>query len=386
MFVTAGVNGPSTPVGMNPTPRPAHQQPPSAHQQQPDTLQLTRAPAPTERASKDKFLQQQHLQELQRQEILKHHQELQRQQQMRDQALHAQAQKEVQIHKEREEREKREAQANLASQGQSDHRQSPAVRMAYPFVEPRPPSRDGKMQQSPAIVDPRDPRFTQQFPGHHPADLRLGSSQSSAFSPAAGNSADPAHMYTQAELQRLQNGIIPAYPPGLLIREPHLMPGHAPYMLPGHLAYMAQQMEHQQHLVDGRPPSRGTSRPPSNQPVHTVSPTQQQTPTDQRNQNRERGQAQAMGPPSNRDAHPGDGGSLLSLLQRYPVMWQGVLGLKNDQCVVQMHFISGFQPLVKMSLPQQAPDGTVQPLRIAQRMRLEQAQLEGVAKRMQVME
>jgi hypothetical protein len=71
-------------------------------------------------------------------------------------------------------------------------------------------------------------------------------------------------------------------------------------------------------------------------------------------------------------------------LQRYPVMWQGVLGLKNDQCVVQMHFISGFQPLVKMSLPQQAPDGTVQPLRIAQRMRLEQAQLEGVAKRMQV--
>lgn len=65
-------------------------------------------------------------------------------------------------------------------------------------------------------------------------------------------------------------------------------------------------------------------------------------------------------------------------------MWQGVLGLKNDQCVVQMHFISGNQPLVKMSLPQQAADGTVQPLRIAQRMRLEQTQLEGVAKRMQV--
>lgn len=364
---------------MNPTPRPAHQQPPSAHQQQPDTLQLTRPPAPAERGSKDKFLQQQqqHLQELQRQELLKHHQELQRQQQLRDQALHAQAQKEVQIHKEREEREKREAQANLASQGQSDPRQSPAVRMTYPFVEPRPPSRDnGKMQQSPAIVDPR---FSQQFPGHHPADLRMGSSQASAFSPAAGNSGDPTHMYTQAELQRLQNGLIPAYPPGLMIREPHLIPGHPPYMLHGHLAFMAQQMEHP-HLVDGRPPSRGTSRPPSNQPVHTVSPTQQ-NPNDQRSQNRAQGQT--IGPPSTRDPHPGDG-SLLSLLQRYPVMWQGVLGLKNDQCVVQMHFISGFQPLVKMSLPQQAPDGTVQPLRIAQRMRLEQAQLEGVAKRMQV--
>ncbi|XP_053378964.1 msx2-interacting protein-like isoform X2 [Mercenaria mercenaria] len=380
-----GVNGPpgSTSIGMNPTPRPAHQQPPSAHQQQPDTLQLTRPPAPVERGNKDKFLQQQHLQELHRQEMLKQQEEM-RQQQLRDQALHAQAQKELQIHKEREEREKREAQATLASQSQSDPRQSPAVRMTYPFVEPRPPSRDGgKMQQSPAIVDPRDPRFSQQFPGHHPADLRMGSSQSSAFSPAAGNSGDPTHMYTQAELQRLQNGLIPAYPPGLLIREPHLIPGHAPYMLPpGHLAYMAQQMEHQQHLVDGRPPSRGTSRPPSNQPVHTVSPTQQ-TPNDQRNQGRSQGQGQAMGPPSTRDPHPGDG-SLLSLLQRYPVMWQGVLGLKNDQCVVQMHFISGFQPLVKMSLPQQAPDGTVQPLRIAQRMRLEQAQLEGVAKRMQM--
>lgn len=252
------------------------------------------------------MLQHEHFQELQRQR----QQELQRQ--LRDQALHAQAQKEVQIHKEREEREKREAQAGMATQGQSDPRQPSAVRMGYPFVEPRPPSRDGgKMQQSPAIVDPRDPRFTQQFPGHHPADLRMGSSQSSAFSPAAGNSADPAHMYSQADIQRLQNGLIPAYPPGLLMREPHLIPGHGPYMIPGHLAYMAhtQQMEHQ-HLVDGRPPSRGASRPPSNQPTHTVSPTQQ-TPTDNRNQNRS--QTQPMGPPS-RDPHPGDG-SLLSLLQ-----------------------------------------------------------------------
>ncbi|KAL4221812.1 hypothetical protein ACF0H5_020066 [Mactra antiquata] len=381
-----GVSAPPGPagVGLSPIPRPAHQQPPSAHQQQPDTLQLPRGPAPAERGNKEKFLQQQHehYQELQRQ----HQQELR---QLRDQALHAQAQKEVQIHKEREEREKRESQAGIASQTQPDPRQSDprqpsAVRMGYPFVEPRPPSRDGaKMQQSPAIVDPRDPRFTQQFPGHHPADLRMGSSQSSAFSPAAGNSADPAHMYSQADLQRLQNGLIPAYPPGLLMREPHMIPGHGPYMLPGHIAYMThtQQMEHQ-HMVDGRPPSRGTSRPPSNQPTHTVSPTQQ-TPADNRNQTRTQTQPPPMGPPSTRDPHPGDG-SLLSLLQRYPVMWQGVLGLKNDQCVVQMHFISGYQPLVKMSLPQQSPDGTVLPLRIAQRMRLEQTQLEGVAKRMQM--
>lgn len=65
-------------------------------------------------------------------------------------------------------------------------------------------------------------------------------------------------------------------------------------------------------------------------------------------------------------------------------MWQGVLALKNDQCVVQLHMINGFEQLVKLSLPQQGPDGSVQPLRIAQRMRLEPAQLDGVIKRMKV--
>lgn len=253
--------------------------------------------------------------ELQRQEMIK--QDLLRQQQLRDQALHAQAQKEVAIHKEREraeslEREKREAHA-----GAADPKQSPAIRTipGYQFVEPRPPSPNGKHPQSPAI-DPRDPRFAQQF-GHHPTDLRMGASQSSAFSPAAGAGADAAHMYTQAEIQRLQNGILP-YPPGLIMREAHLFPGHVPpHMLPGHLAYMTQQMEHQ-HLVDGRPPSRGTSRPPSNQPpAHTVSPShpQQQQQQQQDNRNPNRGPpAQAMGPPTTRDPHPGDG-SLLSLLQ-----------------------------------------------------------------------
>ena len=98
------------------------------------------------------------------QEMMRHQQEIQRQQQIQQQ-LHAQAQKEAQIHKEREraeslEREKREREArtNLTSQSPSDPRQSPAIqRLGYPFVEPRPPSRDGKLPpQSPAIVDRYD--------------------------------------------------------------------------------------------------------------------------------------------------------------------------------------------------------------------------------------
>ena len=65
-------------------------------------------------------------------------------------------------------------------------------------------------------------------------------------------------------------------------------------------------------------------------------------------------------------------------------MWQGQLGLKNDTTAVQMHFVAGNKDLIPVSLPQLQTDGTVGPIRIAQRMRLEPAQLEGVAKRMQV--
>lgn len=75
--------------------------------------------------------------------------------------------------------------------------------------------------------------------------------------------------------------------------------------------------------------------------------------------------------------------NLLDLLRRYPVMWQGHLMLKNDSAAVQLHFLSGNVNLAKLSLPQ-APDQRTPNLRIAQRMRLEQTQLEGVERRVQV--
>lgn len=71
------------------------------------------------------------------------------------------------------------------------------------------------------------------------------------------------------------------------------------------------------------------------------------------------------------------------ILQRYPVMWQGLLALKNDQAAVQMHFVFGNPLVARESLPCNS-DGSTPPLRIAQRMRLEQTQLEGVARKMQV--
>lgn len=73
----------------------------------------------------------------------------------------------------------------------------------------------------------------------------------------------------------------------------------------------------------------------------------------------------------------------VQMLSRYPVMWQGLLALKNDQAAVQMHFVSGNSRIALSSLPALGPDGGPAPVRIAQRMRLEPAQLDGVARKMQ---
>lgn len=67
--------------------------------------------------------------------------------------------------------------------------------------------------------------------------------------------------------------------------------------------------------------------------------------------------------------------------QKYPIVWQGHLALKNDSAAVQLHFVSGNNVLAHRSLP---PSEGGPPLRIAQRMRLEASQLEGVARRMTV--
>ena len=92
---------------------------------------------------------------------------------------------------------------------------------------------------------------------------------------------------------------------------------------------------------------------------------------------------QVATPPHASQVPPPQPDSLLTLLQRYPVMWQGLLALKTDQAAVQMHFVFGNPHVARGSLPCNS-DGSTPPLRISQRMRLEQTQLEGVAKKMQV--
>lgn len=67
--------------------------------------------------------------------------------------------------------------------------------------------------------------------------------------------------------------------------------------------------------------------------------------------------------------------------QKYPIVWQGLLALKNDTAAVQLHFVCGNKALAHRSLPLQEGGAL---LRIVQRMRLEASQLESVARRMTV--
>uniref|UniRef100_A0A3P9IY35 Msx2-interacting protein n=1 Tax=Oryzias latipes TaxID=8090 RepID=A0A3P9IY35_ORYLA len=64
---------------------------------------------------------------------------------------------------------------------------------------------------------------------------------------------------------------------------------------------------------------------------------------------------------------------------KYPIVWQGLLALKNDTAAVQLHFVCGNKALGHRSLPMQEGGAL---LRIVQRMRLEASQLESVARRM----
>ncbi|XP_058486910.1 msx2-interacting protein isoform X2 [Solea solea] len=71
--------------------------------------------------------------------------------------------------------------------------------------------------------------------------------------------------------------------------------------------------------------------------------------------------------------------NMVQLLTKYPIVWQGLLALKNDTAAVQLHFVCGNKALAHRSLPLQEGGAL---LRIVQRMRLEASQLENVARRM----
>lgn len=72
-----------------------------------------------------------------------------------------------------------------------------------------------------------------------------------------------------------------------------------------------------------------------------------------------------------------------TIQERYPVLWNGILALKNDQACVQMHFLSGNRDISSRALPPFA-EMNAQPLRITQRMRIEYSQLSALERKIQV--
>ncbi|KAF8569214.1 hypothetical protein P879_04041 [Paragonimus westermani] len=78
-------------------------------------------------------------------------------------------------------------------------------------------------------------------------------------------------------------------------------------------------------------------------------------------------------------------------LQTYPIAWQGLLSLKNEEVYVQMHFLGGNRDLLKdcmgviaeQNVTSADPETSLsQPLKIVQRMRLEPSQLDGVQRKL----
>ena len=241
------------------------------------------------------------------------------------------------------------------------------------------------------------------MPGHT-GDVRL---------PVEGLPAHPpTHQFPDFRMQ---------HPGGNIVYPPHLMPPHLrPHLLPGQefipapTGYPAtvHQLGHNQTVV-AQPPlypaggadnterTRSESRPPSRSALQqssraTYTPAGISPATLHHvSQHLPPGDPLSAGgplmPPRRTTPPPQDvitqqpssaDLSHVPLVVHYPVVWQGWLALKNDTASVQMHFLTGNKNMINKTLPQIDQDGTMNPLRIAQCMRLEAAQLEDVAKRM----
>ncbi|KAK3105069.1 hypothetical protein FSP39_016605 [Pinctada imbricata] len=331
--------------------------------------QHTSTKTPVPMSQKERLMQRQ--KEEQHQREMQIQQEMQREKEKKHQELQWQL----------EERARQEAAAPAHSQGR---RESNASTLPNQPTDLRQTALVPGQQRVPGQADEKmvDPRFGQHPGMGFPADLRRPSSQNPGGFPQPVSAAELSpgvNAHLTPEMQRRYQERVLAMGHHMQIDPLHmqqlLAQGLRPHFLPGG----GIQVDHPA-LSEGRPPSQSSHRGENSQ---GHGPANQIT-SDGPMMHMHEAPMHGIPPrPPVHDGPPGGEGSLLSSLQRYPVMWQGVLALKNDQCVVQLHLINGFNQLVKMSLPQTSPDGTVQPLRIAQRMRLEAAQLEGVVKRMQ---
>ena len=139
-------------------------------------------------------------------------------------------------------------------------------------------------------------------------------------------------------------------------------PHQAVYM-GAHQAYQA----HHSHLDSYRRPGLGPEPPAAHSGQSVARLTQSPAVSDY-----------SISRPSSPTYNPSVSDYRLPHLAAYPICWSGTLGLKNDMANVRMHYVSGNRDLAKASLPD-----TGSTLKIVQRMRLEDSQLDGVARKME---
>lgn len=263
--------------------------------------------------------------------------------------------------------------------------------------------------QSPGDRSTDSPQVAQVYIGSARVPHNYSDSLTRFYDPAAGPNAPPRALSAEPPPAHRPHSLIntgAGFPPGSYPGTPSQTP---PPASPANLAQIQQQRDQQQQSqqqqqqrdrvtltghaavapVSGAPlPAHSGSLPASLSQQQPQSQPQQQPPPAAAGRNLQAatppiGGAAAAQMPSAGPPAPAQSDSLEALLQRYPVMWQGLLALKNDQAAVQMHFVHGNPGVAGSSLPSNS-DGTTPPLRIAQRMRLEPAQIDGVARKMQM--
>lgn len=164
------------------------------------------------------------------------------------------------------------------------------------------------------------------------------------------------------------------YPPSLFMAS--RFPDAYPH--PPHTDYMTQMMSqmHQSPFVPQIVPPPGQ---PQTQPLPSATQQQQHLPQHQEMSHR---QTQIIN--TNQSLIQNQAHNFLSEVDSGRTIWTSSFVLKNDSVTVSMNFLFGNIEIAKCCITQMNMDGLNMPIRISQRMRLEQNQLEGVQKKLQM--
>jgi len=218
--------------------------------------------------------------------------------------------------------------------------------------------------------------YQQLLAAGHPAEL----AQSLAQSMVRDRFIQESVQYSQAAARGHEEPRPGSVPPGLAHHLEDLRIQQPRQPLPAHSGDPYRQSD-SPHTMYVQHPSYSTTPPSAHDPYRRGSAPAGEPPAAHGQQLVRLTQSPAISDyTTSRPASPAYTPTLHTLphLAAYPICWSGTLGLKNDMANVRMHYVSGNRDLARDSLP--AAGAT---LKIVQRMRLEDSQLDGVARKME---